>query len=68
MMLWLSTPITIYILILAFVLGSVFGSFVNCMAWRMVNGENVFKGRSHCTHCGHVLGAMDLVPVFSYLF
>ena len=68
MMLWLSTPITIYILTLAFVLGSVFGSFVNCMAWRMVNGENVFKGRSHCTHCGHVLGAMDLVPVFSYLF
>lgn len=68
MMLWLSTPITIYILTLAFVLGSVFGSFVNCMAWRMVNGENVFKGRSHCTHCDHVLGAMDLVPVFSYLF
>ncbi len=57
-----------YVLILAVVLGAVFGSFLNCMAWRMVHHESVWKGRSHCATCGHPLKAADLVPVFSYLF
>lgn len=57
-----------YVLVLAIVLGAVFGSFLNCMAWRMVHHESVWKGRSHCATCGHPLKAADLVPVFSYLF
>ncbi len=56
-----------YVCLLAVVLGAVFGSFLNCMAWRMVHGESVLKGRSHCTACGHELGAADLIPVISYL-
>lgn len=28
---------------------------------------SITKGRSMCPHCHHVLGAMDLVPVFSWL-
>ena len=47
------------------VLGACLGSFVNCLAWRSANGESVLAGRSHCTSCGHVLGALDLVPVAS---
>lgn len=42
-------------------LGACLGSFVNCLAWRLANGESVLAGRSHCTSCGHVLGALDLV-------
>ena len=38
------------------------------MAWRIVYGESVLRGRSHCDECGHVLAARDLVPVLSYLF
>lgn len=57
-----------YAVVLALVLGAVFGSFLNCMAWRMVHHESVLKGRSHCAVCGHPLKAADLVPVFSYLF
>lgn len=57
-----------YVIVLAVVLGAVFGSFLNCMAWRMVHHESVLKGRSHCASCGHPLKAADLVPVFSYLF
>jgi len=53
---------------LAAVLGLVMGSFLNCLAWRLVHGESVLKGRSHCAVCGHVLGAADLVPVVSWLF
>ena len=58
----------IYLGILAFVLGTVFGSFLNCMAWRIAHHESVLKGRSHCAVCGHTLGAADLIPIFSYLF
>jgi len=43
------------------------GSFLDCMAWRVVHGESVWKGRSHCDACGHLLGVRDLFPVISYL-
>lgn len=29
---------------------------------------SIVTGRSMCTHCGHVLGAKDLVPVLSYVW
>ncbi len=53
--------------VLAAVFGLVMGSFLNCLAWRLVHGESVMKGRSHCAVCGHALEARDLVPVFSWL-
>ena len=58
----------IYLCILAFLFGTVFGSFFNCMAWRIAHHESVLKGRSHCAVCGHTLGIADLIPVFSWLF
>lgn len=62
------TPTQAAILIgVAALLGAVFGSFVNCLAWRLVHGESVLAGRSHCTSCGHALGVLDLVPVVSWL-
>ena len=66
-MLYLSPFITIYCGVLAAVLGACLGSFLNCLAWRTVHGESVWRGRSHCDVCGHVLGARDLVPVVSFL-
>ena len=57
----------IYIYALAGILGAVFGSFINCFAWRIANGEKVTKGRSHCPVCGHELGALDLIPIISYI-
>ena len=63
------TPlITIYSCFLAAVIGACMGSFLNCMAWRIVHGESVVRGRSHCDECGHALSWRDLVPVFSYVF
>ena len=66
-MLYESPLITAYSVGVTLVLGLCMGSFLNCLAWRLVNGESVLKGRSHCTSCGHVLAAVDLVPVFSWL-
>jgi len=58
----------IYFPIVAFVFGTVFGSFCNAWAWRINHNEKISKGRSHCTKCGHVLGVLDLIPLFSWLF
>ena len=66
-MLYLSPAITAYFCVLAALLGACVGSFLNCMAWRIVHGEPITKGRSHCDACGHVLSAADLVPVVSFL-
>ncbi len=57
-----------YLPVLAALLGLVMGSFLNCLSWRLVHGESVMKGRSHCAACGHVLGPLDLVPLLSWLF
>ena len=66
-MLHLTPFITVYCCILAAILGLCMGSFLNCLAWRIVHGESALKGRSHCDVCGHVLSAKDLVPVVSFL-
>ena len=57
-----------YFIFVTALLGLVMGSFCNAWAWRIVNNEKISKGRSHCTSCGHVLGVLDLIPVFSWLF
>ena len=67
---WVSSwdvSLTVPIIFVSFLLGLVFGSFINCWAWRYVNGESVMKGRSHCTSCQHELAARDLIPIFSWI-
>ena len=66
-MLYTSPFLTVYCCVLAALLGLCMGSFLNCFAYRIVHGESVTKGRSHCDVCGHVLAPRDLVPVVSYL-
>ncbi len=63
-----SRVILIYCCCVAAVLGAVMGSFLNCAAWRIANGQSFLKGRSHCPTCGHILGIPDLIPIFSWLF
>lgn len=62
------TYFIVYMIAIVAILGLVMGSFLNCMAIRIVNGEPIARGRSHCMSCGHTLGARDLVPLFSWLF
>lgn len=56
-----------------FILGLVWGSFLNCFIYRLEcqeKGEkiSVLQGRSFCPRCHHPLGFFDLIPVFSFLF
>lgn len=60
--------LTGYILVLSFLLGTVFGSFINCTAGRIAAGVSWLKGRSCCDSCGHVLAPIDLVPIWSWVF
>ncbi len=67
-------------LILVF-LGLALGSFINALVWRIhelkTNSKmtrkrrkelSIIKGRSMCPSCNHILGAKDLIPVFSWLY
>lgn len=59
--------ILVYCIVVCFILGTVFGSFLNCVADRIYHNIPWWKGRSVCDNCGHKLGILDLFPVFSYL-
>ena len=59
--------IGIYLIVLAFVFGAIFASFITCTAWRVVRGEDWMLGHSHCDTCGHELSTADLFPIISYL-
>ncbi|MDD2534702.1 MAG: prepilin peptidase [Eubacteriales bacterium] len=62
MMIELLVPMTLFYALL----GLLIGSFLNVCIYRIPRGESVAAGRSHCPHCNHVLGALDLVPIVSY--
>ena len=50
-----------------FVFGLIFGSFLNCVIYRLEKRESFLKGRSYCPNCQHILSWPDLIPVFSFL-
>lgn len=55
------------ILIALFFLGLCVGSFCNVLIFRIPKGEEFVKTSSHCMHCGHKLGSLELIPVVSWL-
>lgn len=50
-----------------FVLGLIFGSFLNAVIFRLKAEESFITGRSKCPECKHVLGTKDLWPILSWL-
>lgn len=54
-------------ILFVFIIGLFIGSFYNVVAMRTLKGENIVISRSHCPSCNHVLGPLDLIPVFSYI-
>jgi prepilin signal peptidase PulO-like enzyme (type II secretory pathway) len=66
------------IILVLVLLGLCLGSFTNALVWRIHEQTkakskadkaklSITKGRSMCTHCHHVLGFWDLVPVVSWV-
>lgn len=55
------------IIIGLFILGTIFGSFYNVVAYRLPKGESIVYPASHCPNCNHKLRPWELIPIFSYL-
>jgi len=58
----------IFISILLFVFGLVFGSFFSALSWRYPKNISVAKGRSFCPKCKRQIVWYDNIPLFSYIF
>ncbi|SOB94009.1 type 4 prepilin peptidase 1 [Ureibacillus xyleni] len=54
--------------IFALLFGLIFGSFFNVVGLRVPKKESIVTPPSHCTSCQRRLTALDLIPVFSYIF
>ncbi|OIO18704.1 MAG: hypothetical protein COY69_01660 [Candidatus Magasanikbacteria bacterium CG_4_10_14_0_8_um_filter_32_14] len=50
-----------------FILGLVFGSFLNALEWRLHEKKSL-NTRSECPKCHKVISWYDNIPVFSFLF
>lgn len=54
-------------LILAPILGVCIGSFLNVVALRSLAEKSWIHPPSHCPHCKHKLGFLDLIPLLGFL-
>ena len=53
---------------MVFLFGISIGSFLNVVIIRLPRQESLIKRSSHCMTCGAKIRAIDLIPVFSWLF
>lgn len=67
------------IMVILFIFGLIFGSFINALVWRLHKQEtakskkakqkySLTKGRSQCVNCNHQLSVVDLIPIASWVF
>ncbi len=55
--------------IVAFIMGSAIGSFLNVVIYRLPRGMSIAKPKhSFCPSCGHQLETADLIPLLSWVF
>lgn len=62
-LLYYMTP---FLAVMSFVLGAIWGSFLNVVIYRVPAGLSVVKPRSHCGACGTLVAWYDNIPIFSY--
>ena len=58
----------IFLYIMIFIMGTVFGSFFTLAVYRIPLKKDITHERSFCPNCEHRLEFLDLIPIFSYLF
>jgi leader peptidase (prepilin peptidase)/N-methyltransferase len=54
--------------VLAFVWGSLWGSFLNVVIYRVPRGMSVVRPSSHCPACAAAIRPLDNIPVLSWLW
>jgi len=63
----LPLEIIVTLIISAGVLGTIIGSFLNVVVWRLPRGESLSHPGSACPKCGHPIRWWDNIPVGSWL-
>ena len=58
----------IFLYLIIFFIGTVFGSFFTLAVYRIPLNKNITHERSFCPECNHRLEFWDLIPVWSYIF
>ena len=58
----------IFLYIIIFIMGTVFGSFFTLAVYRIPKRQDIVHTHSYCPNCDHKLGFLDLIPVLSYIF
>ncbi len=53
-------------LIIIFIFGLIWGSFLNVVAYRIIRSETL-GGRSKCPHCNHRIAWYDNIPLISWI-
>lgn len=53
--------------ILIFIFGTIIGSFLNVVIYRLGTGMSIVRGRSMCFSCGKKLSWYELIPVLSFI-
>ena len=57
----------VFLYLVIFIMGTVFGSFLTLATYRIPLGKNITYEHSFCPKCKHKLYFLDLIPVWSYL-
>jgi len=53
--------------VIVFIFGTIIGSFLNVVIYRLGTGASIIYGRSMCFSCGKTLSWYELIPVFSFV-
>lgn len=58
----------LFLYILIFIIGTLFGSFYTLAVYRIPKRQDITHTHSYCPNCNHKLGFLDLIPIISYVF
>ncbi len=56
-----------HVSLFVFVLGSMVGSFLNVLVWRLPQGQSIVFPGSHCPKCNRAIRPYENIPILSWL-
>jgi leader peptidase (prepilin peptidase) / N-methyltransferase len=59
--------VTAFLGVFSGIFGTIIGSFLNVVIWRVPRGESIVRPPSHCPNCERPIGPRDNLPVVSWL-